>query len=146
MRFAMQCLCTLTITLVTVSRATEGGIRGYKNVEPAGSAGHSSSNVKFMDLEYFTRNEVDELLVENAADDQRIHSLEQVLRPAFQALPKISGRLTQHAVRYVLHRYFLQSHGWLVKGLEPEGAYQKVARGSQKGLGKLGSILCAATL
>ena len=115
----MQCLCTFAITLVTVSRATEGGIRGYTNAELAGS--QSSSNVKFMDLEYFTRNEVDELLVENAADDQRIHSLEQVLRPAFQALPKSSGRLTQHAVRYVLHRYFLQSHGWLVKGLEPEG-------------------------
>lgn len=134
MRFAMQCLCTLTITLVTVSRATEGGIRGYKNAEPAGSAGSAghSSNVKFMDLEYFTRNEVDEVLVENAADDQRIHSLEQVLRPAFQALPKISGRLTQHAVRYVLHRYFLQSHGWLVKGLEPEGAYQKAPEGVKK--------------
>lgn len=128
----MQCLCTLAITLVTVSRAT-GGIRGYKKAELAGSAGHSnSSNVKFMDLEYFTRSEVDELLVENAADDQRIHSLEQVLRPAFQALPKSSGLLTQHAVRYVLHRYFLQSHGWLVKGLEPEGAYQKAPEGVKK--------------
>ena len=106
----------LCAVLVTVSLAKEGSFRGYRNALPG-----EQSKVKFMDLEYFTRNEVDELLVDIAADDQRISSLEQVLRPAFQALPKSSGLLTQHAVRYLLHRYFLQNHGWLVKGLEPEG-------------------------
>ena len=83
------------------------------------------SEVRFMDLEYFDRNEVDELLQEAAANEQRMHSLEQSLEASFQSLPKTTdGLLTHHAVRYILHRFFLHTHGWLVKGLEPEGLGQ----------------------
>lgn len=127
---AMQCFPgLLAASLVALSLATEGGIRGHKEVD---SEPRKDSKVKFMDLEYFTRSEVDELLVKIATDDARISSLEEVLRPAFQALPKNSGLLTQHAVRYVLHRFFLQNHGWLMKGLEPEGARGRLCCGPAK--------------
>jgi len=40
----------------------------------------------------------------------------------FAALPKNeNGTLEPPAVRYALHRYFVQKHGWCVKGLEPSG-------------------------
>lgn len=44
------------------------------------------------------------------------------LLPTFQSLPKTSeGRLQSAAVRYLLHRYFVDRHGWYVQGLEPGG-------------------------
>merc|ERR1740121_3229358 len=40
----------------------------------------------------------------------------------YVALPKNElGTLEPAAVRYILHRYFVQKHGWYVKGLEPAG-------------------------
>jgi len=40
----------------------------------------------------------------------------------YLALPKNEqGALEPTAVRYALHRYFVQKHGWYVKGLEPAG-------------------------
>merc|ERR1719350_1213599 len=40
----------------------------------------------------------------------------------YLALPKNElGTLEPTAVRYALHRYFLQKHGWYMKGLEPAG-------------------------
>eukprot|EP00438_Fugacium_kawagutii_P034605 Skav225837 [mRNA] locus=scaffold345:84996:87065:+ [translate_table: standard] len=70
----MQCfLRLLAASLVALSLATEGGIRGYKE----DGKPRKDSKVKFMDLEYFTRSEVDELLVKIAADDARITSLEE---------------------------------------------------------------------
>ena len=44
------------------------------------------------------------------------------LRPMFDALPKdSSGRLGFDGVRYVLHRLFVQRHGWFVNGLDTAG-------------------------
>merc|ERR1719230_1113520 len=38
----------------------------------------------------------------------------------FKAMPKNShGNLGHTTVRYVLHRYFTERHGWYLKGLEP---------------------------
>merc|ERR1719469_271054 len=38
------------------------------------------------------------------------------------ALPKSpEGQLEPATVRYALHRYFVQSHGWYVSGLDPAG-------------------------
>merc|ERR1719418_18209 len=40
----------------------------------------------------------------------------------YVALPKTQhGTLEPAAVRYALHRYFVQKNGWYVKGLEPAG-------------------------
>ena len=103
----------LFASLVTFSVATEGGIRGSKS--------ESETEKKFMDVEYINSGDLDNLLVQVEADEKRLRSLEDALLPGFQALPRSSERLTHHGVRYLLHRYFLESHGWLVKGLEPEG-------------------------
>jgi len=109
--------CLLFASLVTLSLATEGGIRGSKSEQ-------SETEKKFMDVEYINSVDLENLLVQVEADEKRLQSLEDVLLPGFQALPKSSERLTHHGVRYLLHRHFLESHGWLVKGLEPEGAYK----------------------
>merc|ERR1719166_649634 len=62
------------------------------------------------------------LLAELLMDPARLEPLEKELRPMYVALPKNElGRLEPTAVRYALHRYFVQKHGWYVKGLEPAG-------------------------
>merc|ERR1740121_3180343 len=57
------------------------------------------------------------------ATEGRVNRLEEILRPTFQAMPKdLDGGLRPDAVRYALHRLFVDRHGWYVKGLEPGGA------------------------
>ncbi|CAK0831777.1 unnamed protein product [Prorocentrum cordatum] len=54
------------------------------------------------------------------AQGARLAELEDALRPTFAALPKdAAGGLSRRAVRYALHRLFVQRHGWYVRGLEP---------------------------
>lgn len=53
---------------------------------------------------------------------QRMSLLEKALEPLYTAMPKEKdGTLSHTVVRYMLHRFFAQRHGWFVKGLEPEG-------------------------
>merc|ERR1719411_1862941 len=55
-------------------------------------------------------------------DSERLKLLERDLRPLYSALPKNGhGTLEPPAVSYALHRFFVQKHGWYVKGLEPAG-------------------------
>jgi len=62
------------------------------------------------------------LLSELSTDTERLRGIESELRPVFETLPKNEhGALEPGAVRYALHRYFVQKHGWYVKGLEPAG-------------------------
>eukprot|EP00929_Paragymnodinium_shiwhaense_P042961 TRINITY_DN2214_c1_g1_i1.p1 TRINITY_DN2214_c1_g1~~TRINITY_DN2214_c1_g1_i1.p1 ORF type:complete len:568 (-),score=147.23 TRINITY_DN2214_c1_g1_i1:84-1787(-) len=57
-----------------------------------------------------------------AATQARVESLESAVWPLFKALPQQgSGKIGADAVRYVLHRLFVQRHGWFVRGLETEG-------------------------
>jgi len=50
-------------------------------------------------------------------------SVIEELRPLFVAMPKNQyGKLEPSVVRYALHRYFAQKHGWHLKGLEAAGA------------------------
>mmetsp|Transcript_18744 Transcript_18744/g.54199 ORF Transcript_18744/g.54199 Transcript_18744/m.54199 type:complete len:607 (-) Transcript_18744:99-1919(-) len=52
----------------------------------------------------------------------RLSAIEDGLRATFTSLPKNAhGNLGHDAVRYVLHRYFVQNNGWFIKGLEPNG-------------------------
>lgn len=52
--------------------------------------------------------------------EARLQVLEQALRRTFTALPKNKyGNLGHQAVRYVLHRLFVQRYGWFIRGLEP---------------------------
>jgi len=52
------------------------------------------------------------------ADAAQLARIEEDLRPMYDALPKNKqGRLDPVPVRYALHRYFMQKHGWYVNGL-----------------------------
>jgi len=57
-----------------------------------------------------------------AATEKRVARLEEAMRPIFTALPKDkAGRLSASGVRYMLHRLFVQRHGWFVRGLDLAG-------------------------
>jgi len=54
--------------------------------------------------------------------EARLCSIKDALRPSFLTMPKSGdGRLDHAAVRYVLHRLFVERHGWSIKGLGSEG-------------------------
>mmetsp|Transcript_31962 Transcript_31962/g.74867 ORF Transcript_31962/g.74867 Transcript_31962/m.74867 type:complete len:675 (+) Transcript_31962:80-2104(+) len=56
------------------------------------------------------------------AHQDRLFALEAALGSTFKALPKTAdGSLNHAVVRFVLHRFFMQRHGWFIKGLEPNG-------------------------
>merc|ERR1719162_797887 len=75
--------------------------------------------------ERVTKEVVEQILLmeqPGSANDARLAILKDQLRTAFAALPKNEGgQLEPSTVRYVLHRHFVQKHGWHVKGLHPEG-------------------------
>lgn len=48
--------------------------------------------------------------------------MEELMRPVYEVMPKNEyGNLGHEAARYFLHRFFVQRHGWFVKGLHTEG-------------------------
>jgi len=52
------------------------------------------------------------------ADAAQLQLIDAELGPMFAALPKnMHGRLDPVPVRYALHRYFMQKHGWYINGL-----------------------------
>lgn len=60
------------------------------------------------------------MLDELAANSTRLDMIEAVLRPMYEALPKVrNGGLSHSGVRYALHRFFMQRHQWFVRGLDP---------------------------
>jgi len=74
-------------------------------------------------LQQVTRDLIESTLQAGlSTDSQRLWDFEEELRPMYAALPKNGlGTLEPAAVRYALHRYFVQKHGWYIKGLEPSG-------------------------
>jgi len=58
----------------------------------------------------------------HGATETDLTSIEAILRPTFEAMPKNSwGRLAPRSVRHMIHSYFASQHGLLIKGLEPHG-------------------------
>jgi len=56
------------------------------------------------------------------ATEKRLKNIEHRLTPMFGAMAKNShGKLGQAAAGYMLHRLFVQRHGWLIRSLEPAG-------------------------
>jgi hypothetical protein len=54
--------------------------------------------------------------------DEHLLKLQEDLKPMYISLPKNRhGRLDASAVRYLLHRFFVQTKGWFVQGLKPTG-------------------------
>jgi len=57
------------------------------------------------------------------AMESRIVTIEKDMGPMFKALPKNEyGKLGHPSVRYMLHRFFVEQHGWFIDGLFAEGA------------------------
>jgi len=62
------------------------------------------------------------------ANVAQLLKIEEELRPMYASLPKNKhGRLDPVTVRYALHRYFLQKHGWYVNGLGHVNSTEGVA-------------------
>jgi len=60
--------------------------------------------------------------VHRADTEARATKLEEKMSSTFKALPRDEqGRLDQAAVRYLLHRFFVDRHGWYVLGFDTEG-------------------------
>merc|ERR1719330_786035 len=60
--------------------------------------------------------------IDDAVTNGRLARIEDLLRATFRALPKNDdGKLEHAAVRYSLHSYFVQRHGWYVRGLSNVG-------------------------
>jgi len=56
------------------------------------------------------------------ATERRVARLEGALKPMFDSMPKNGeGNLHAMSVRYLLHRLFVQRHGWFVNGLAAAG-------------------------
>merc|ERR1719323_2635092 len=74
---------------------------------------------------YITKEDVELTLLSELSrmsTSAKLRSIEEDLRPMFAALPKNrQGNLEQAVVRYALHRFFVQKHGWYMKGLDPVG-------------------------
>jgi len=59
---------------------------------------------------------------QDAVAEERLARIEDYLRATFNAMPKNEdGKLEHAAVRYALHGYFVQRHGWYVRGLSDVG-------------------------
>merc|ERR1719476_1174580 len=59
---------------------------------------------------------------EDAVAEGRLGRIEDYLRATFKAMPKNEdGKLEHASVRYTLHSYFVQRHGWYVRGLSDVG-------------------------
>jgi len=57
------------------------------------------------------------------AHNASVQSVKREMETMFSALPKNAhGNLDPSTVRYALHRYFVDKHGWFVKGLDPADA------------------------
>jgi len=69
------------------------------------------------------------------ADTAHLLSIQETLGPMYKALPKTEGdKLEPLTVRYALHRYFVQKHGWFIQGLNPSTSAGQAA--SQAGIVK----------
>lgn len=57
------------------------------------------------------------------ATEGRALRIADALRPTFAAMPQNSdGKLKSETVRYMVHRYFVDRHGWFVRGLDSAGS------------------------
>mmetsp|Transcript_99194 Transcript_99194/g.309161 ORF Transcript_99194/g.309161 Transcript_99194/m.309161 type:complete len:600 (-) Transcript_99194:71-1870(-) len=83
---------------------------------------------KFLQFEPLSREDVNQSIADELSgkvNPARRQEIERSLQVVFTSLPKNDrGRLNHQAVRYVLHRFFMQQHGWYVRGLEPNGVAQ----------------------
>lgn len=84
----------------------------------------TAGQVNATELESKLLSELASVLRPGSTDD-RIPRLEGDLYQLFTSVPSESdGTLNHHVVRYILHRFFVQKHGWFILGLEPDGDHR----------------------
>ncbi|CAK0879378.1 unnamed protein product [Prorocentrum cordatum] len=111
------CICGLSVLATLVSLADASAFRG-RTPDLAGSHGVD------IEMEKAMLAEIEEVLGSShrKATEGRLGRIEAILRTTYTALPKnAQGRLQDSAVRYAMHRLFVQRHAWFVQGLDPAG-------------------------
>merc|ERR1719215_1862273 len=53
------------------------------------------------------------------ADPREVAAIRSSLTPMWRTLPKTSGRIDRRSLRYLVHRYFMQTSSLMVRGFEP---------------------------
>jgi len=82
---------------------------------------HSADRVSAEDVQTSLLAEIEGSLGTSIAS-KRVVEMKALLAPIFKSVPKNQhGNLDHVTVRYVLHRVFVQRHGWSIKGLDPSG-------------------------
>jgi len=108
MQIMSQAWLVGAVSAALLAPAAQAG--GLRSLRSAGAVDQAAADAA-MDAE---------LAVGAGPTDARIARLEAELNATFTALPKDDeGGLGHQAVRYALHRLFVQRHGWYIKGLEP---------------------------
>jgi len=109
-----MCINVLLFVLAASGRTARGSVFLEKATDPT-EAGFAGVPI-LEELEGVLGTE------HRAATESRIKRLEEAIRPTFMAMPKgADGGLAPDGVRYVLHRIFVDRHGWYVKGLDTVG-------------------------
>ncbi|CAK0811412.1 unnamed protein product [Prorocentrum cordatum] len=103
------------------------GVGGTLDPEPEGlgrTPDLANSRGVDLEMEKALLAEIEEVLGSShrKATEGRLGRIEAILRTTYNALPKnAQGRLEDSAVRYAMHRLFVQRHAWFVQGLDPVG-------------------------
>merc|ERR1719393_15618 len=106
-------LACLHVCCVPLAEANAGFLRAGVNVE----------QVQVEDLDAALLAELNSAVGGDRVAAANLLRLEQALSPLYSSLPKNAhGHLEASVVRYALHRYFAQQHGWNVKGLLSTGS------------------------
>jgi len=107
--------CVFLGMCATIAVMTEG--TAFLKAVPKQSADRVSAE----DIQTSLLEEIEGSLGTGIAS-KRITDMKAILSPIFKSLPKnMHGNLEHVTVRYVLHRVFVQRHGWSIKGLDAAG-------------------------
>jgi len=53
------------------------------------------------------------------ADPSHVAAIKAVVMPMWRTMPKTNGRIDRRSLRYIVHRYFVQTSSLMIRGFEP---------------------------
>jgi len=53
------------------------------------------------------------------ADQRQLANIQAVVNPMWRTMPKTNGRIDRRSIRYLAHRYFMQTSSLMIRGFEP---------------------------